>query len=128
MATWRRCEKCRKVLSDDDFEPNASMCRGCAAKPARVARAGAVSTRRVVAAAPRSASATATPSGSSGSASGSGSMEPVDRPKREGVVGRGDPEVRGRRARTQALQELAALHAEDYDRLLQEARRAEGLT
>jgi hypothetical protein len=84
-----------------------------------VARAGAVSTRRVVAAAPGLTAAAAAPSGS---------VEAAERPRREGVVGRGDPEVRGRRARAHALQQLAAMHAEDFDRLLQEARRAEGLT
>jgi len=52
----------------------------------------------------------------------------IERPRREGVVGRGDPEVRGRRARATALQQLSQLYADDYDRLLVDARKAEGLT
>jgi len=41
--------------------------------------------------------------------------------------GRGDPEVRSRRARVRALDRLAERHPEDFDHLLSEERRAEGL-
>jgi hypothetical protein len=44
-----------------------------------------------------------------------------------GLVGSGDLEVRERRARKVALEQLAEVHAEDYAQLLQAARRAEGL-
>ena len=43
------------------------------------------------------------------------------------MVGSGDLEVRERRAKKAALEQLAELHAEDYEQLLQAARRAEGL-
>jgi hypothetical protein len=44
-----------------------------------------------------------------------------------GVVGSGDLEVRERRARKTATDQLAEMHAEDFAQLLQSARRAEGL-
>ena len=52
---------------------------------------------------------------------------PVERGPLLGVVGSGDLEVRERRARKTALEQLSELHAEDYEQLLQTARRAEGL-
>jgi hypothetical protein len=42
-------------------------------------------------------------------------------------VGSGDLEVRERRARKTATEQLAELHADDFAQLLQSARRAEGL-
>jgi hypothetical protein len=44
-----------------------------------------------------------------------------------GIVGSGDLEVRERRAKKAALDQLAELHVDDYESLLQAARRAEGL-
>jgi hypothetical protein len=44
-----------------------------------------------------------------------------------GKIGSGDLEVRERRAKKAALEQLAEVHAEDYEQLLQAARRAEGL-
>lgn len=52
---------------------------------------------------------------------------PVERGPLLGVVGSGDLEVRERRARKAALEQLAELHATDYEQLLSSARRAEGL-
>ena len=52
---------------------------------------------------------------------------PVERGPLLGVVGSGDLEVRERRARTAALQQLAEIHADDYEQLLANARRSEGL-
>jgi len=117
VSTWRRCETCRKVLSQDAFDGTAQTCSGCAnrpTKPARAARAGSVTTRHVP---PASPVATA------------GSPAPAQsvRPRQQGVVGRGDPEVRSRRARALALQQLSQMHADDFERLLLDARRAEGL-
>jgi len=43
------------------------------------------------------------------------------------MVGSGDLEVRERRARKSALEQLAEAHAEDYEQLLLAARRSEGL-
>ena len=44
-----------------------------------------------------------------------------------GTVGSGDLEARERRATRTAWEQLAELHAEEYEQLLQVARRAEGL-
>jgi hypothetical protein len=52
---------------------------------------------------------------------------PAERAPLLGVVGSGDLEVRERRARKTATDQLAELHAEDFAQLLQSARRAEGL-
>jgi hypothetical protein len=41
--------------------------------------------------------------------------------------GRGDPEVRARRARARALDRLAERYSEDFELLLREERRSEGL-
>jgi hypothetical protein len=41
--------------------------------------------------------------------------------------GRGDHEVRARRARVRALDRLAEQHADEFDALLAEERRSEGL-
>jgi hypothetical protein len=52
-----------------------------------------------------------------------------DAPRRPltGSVGSGDLEARERRAKRTAWEQLAELHAEEYEQLLQVARRAEGL-
>lgn len=105
MAAWRRCVQCRKVLQEDAFEGASETCIACATGPAprvRTPRASAVKTVR--AAAPR-----------------------AERAPLLGVVGSGDLEVRERRARKTATQQLAEMHAEDFEQLLQSARRAEGL-
>jgi hypothetical protein len=105
MSGWRRCATCRKVLSADVFEGESETCQPCITGPApkvRAARASAVKT--VQPAAPA-----------------------VERGPLLGIVGSGDLEVRERRAKKAALQQLAEVHAEDYEQLLQVARRAEGL-
>jgi hypothetical protein len=105
VAAWKRCEKCRKVLPADAFEEDSTTCTACltvpSAKP-RAARASAVKTVRA-----------ATPQ--------------ADRQPLLGVVGSGDLEVRERRAKKAALEQLAEVHSDDYEQLLQAARRAEGL-
>ena len=118
-ATWRRCETCRKVLSVDEFDGDATSCVACGRKAERAAaRSGptAVTTRRVPAAAAKASQAD--------SSFGSGGPR---RGVSTGVVGRGDREVRSRRARSTALDQLAELHAADFERLLEAARKAEGL-
>ena len=105
MGAWKRCETCRKVLAAEAFEGESPTCQACltgpVAKP-RAARASAVKTVRA-----------ATP--------------PAERMPLLGVIGSGDLEVRERRAKKAALDQLAEVHAEDYEQLLQAARRAEGL-
>ncbi len=107
-ANWRRCQQCRKVLPVDDFDGDSPVCRADVAKAnAPVTgrtRASAVTTRTVQPPASR-APATAI----------------------RDIRGRGDHEVRARRARTRALDRLSEMHAEDFALLLQEERSSEGL-
>jgi hypothetical protein len=105
VGAWKRCERCRKVLAAEAFEDDAETCTACLTAPVakpRVARACAVKTVRA-----------ATP--------------PAERTPLLGVVGSGDLEVRERRAKKAALQQLSEVHAEDFEQLLQAARRSEGL-
>jgi len=93
------------VLADEAFDADGDTCRACLTAPApkvRNARASAVKTVRPAA--------------------------PVaERPPLLGVVGSGDLEVRERRAKKTALEQLAEAHAEDFEQLLRVARQAEGL-
>lgn len=93
------------MLAAEAFEGDAATCTACLTGPppkVRTTRASAVKTVRA-----------ATP--------------PAERAPLLGVVGSGDLEVRERRAKKAALQQLAEVHAEDYEQLLQAARRSEGL-
>jgi hypothetical protein len=104
VAAWIRCEKCRKVLAADSFDDGSMVCRPCLTGPppkARKARASTVTTVRPAA--------------------------PVERGPLLGVAGSGDLEVRERRARRAALDQLAELHAEEFAALLSAARQVEGL-
>ena len=101
MAAWKKCTRCHKVLQAEAFPEGSDVCSGCLSGPApkvRATKASAVKTVR--SAAPRD---------------------------HTGVIGSGDLEVRERRAKKAALEQLAEVHAEDYAQLLQAARRAEGL-
>jgi hypothetical protein len=105
VGAWKRCETCRKVLAAEAFDDDAATCTACLTAPApkpRTTRASAVKTVRPAA-------------------------PPADRAPLLGVVGSGDLEVRERRAKKAALEQLAEVHAEDYEQLLQAARRSEGL-
>ncbi|MBK6873616.1 MAG: hypothetical protein IPG94_20170 [Kineosporiaceae bacterium] len=109
---WRRCDRCRKVKPVDDFAGAEPSCQGCLAPvttgtPRTSARASAVTTTR----------AASTAAGSVGVLLGT--------PIRD-LRGKGDPEVRSRRARVRALDRLAERYAEDFDLFLAEERRAEG--
>jgi len=108
-AKWRRCQKCRKVLSAEEFDGDSEICRvdeakATAAASAPVTRAAAVVTTRVVATA-----------------------QPAQPGVAPGVRGRGDTEVRARRARARALERLAEQFAEDFEFILREERTGEGL-
>jgi len=105
VAAWQKCGQCRKVLAAEAFDADSAICRACLTAPApkiRTTRASAVKTVRA-----------ATP--------------PTERAPLRGVVGSGDLEVRERRAKKAALDQLAEVHTEDYEQLLQAARRSEGL-
>ncbi|MCW2607572.1 MAG: hypothetical protein JWO60_2265 [Frankiales bacterium] len=115
MSGWRRCDRCRRVLAGEEFDGDATTCRACLATPVggapKPAKAGPV-TRTRKAVAPRPAAA------------------PVEAGPRQpllGVAGSGDLEVRERRARRAALDELAEAHAEEFAQLLASARQVEGL-
>ncbi len=104
MAAWKKCSRCGKVREADQFPEESDVCSACLTAPVtkpRATRSSAVKTLR---------SAT----------------EPAVRDHR-GTVGSGDLEVRERRARKDAMDQLAELYPDDYEQLLQAARRAEGL-
>lgn len=108
MSEWRRCETCRKVRSTDEYDAEATTCRACLTAPTPTVRKRVAPVTRTVRA-PAAAVA----------------AEP--RRPLTGSVGSGDMEARERRAKRIAWEQLAELHTEDYDQLLQVARRAEGL-
>ena len=94
------------MLASEAFEGDATTCTACLAGPTarpRTTRASAVKTVRAAAAVP------------------------AERAPLLGVAGSGDLEVRERRARRAALEQLAEVHRDDYEQLLQAARRSEGL-
>jgi len=104
VASWIRCDKCRKVLAADMYDDGSAVCRTCLTTPApkpRKARASAVTTVRPAV--------------------------PAERGPLLGVAGSGDFEVRERRARRAALDQLAEMHAEEFESLLSAARQVEGL-
>ena len=106
MASWIKCDTCRKVLAADAFDEGQATCRSCLAGPppkVRKARASEVKTVRPAAPAP------------------------VERGPLLGVAGSGDLEVRERRARRAALDALAEMHSTDFEQLLAAARQVEGL-
>ncbi len=106
MASWIRCETCRKVLSSEAYDEGQVTCRSCLTEPApkpRKAKAAPVKTVRPAA------------------------PGPVERGPLLGVAGSGDLEVRERRARRAALESLAEMHAADFQQLLAAARKGEGL-
>jgi hypothetical protein len=106
VSGWRRCDGCRKVKAVDEYDGGAAICRACqAGPPPRKARASVAVSRRVT--------PTAEPA--------------VPRRPSAGAVGSGDLEARERRAKRTAWEQLAELHEEEYEQLLQVARRAEGL-
>jgi hypothetical protein len=106
VSEWRRCERCRKVKAMTEYGADAAICTACLTGPPPRKKAAAPVTRRV---APTAA-------------------EPIA-PRRPstGTVGSGDLEARERRAKRTAWEQLAELHEEEYEQLLQVARRAEGL-
>jgi hypothetical protein len=107
VAKWRRCTTCRRVLAEGEFEAGSAICRTDEAK-SRAPSAGS---------GPSARSATVTQR----------AVPAVQRTPVTDIRGRGDAEVRARRARARALDRLAERHAEDYQLLLREERTAEGL-
>lgn len=120
---WRRCEQCRKVLRVQDFDGDANVCRACGEKATRAAArsAGPVATGSRAGTRPPSESGEPRVAAASAGSARTRRAAPVD------VRGRGDREVRVRRARVRALERLAEAHPEDFERLLAEERVAERL-
>jgi hypothetical protein len=103
------------VRSTDEYDGGSPTCRGCLTAPEpKQRKASPVTTTRVArSATPRAAAPAAAPAGP---------RQPL-----LGTVGNGDLEVRERRARRKALEELAESHPEEFGILLRDARAAEGL-
>ena len=112
MSGWRRCDRCRKVRSTDDFDGDATTCTVCLTAPVPSAARKRSTTVTRSQTAPRPAPAPA---------------EPAVRRPLLGSVGSGDLEVRERRARRAASERLAESHPEEFALLLRDARAAEGL-
>ncbi len=108
MAGWRKCATCRKVLPAEAFDGDGETCQACLTGPPPKVRATRASTVKTVRAA-------------------SPVPPPEERGPLLGKVGSGDLEVRERRAKKAALEQLAELHADDFNQLLSQARRSEGL-
>lgn len=107
VGGWRRCETCRKVKSVDEYAGDGAVCQACLAPPTPRRRTAAATVTR------RAAPPAAAPA--------------LPRRPAAGAVGSGDLEARERRAKRTAWEQLAELHQEEYEQLLQVARRAEGL-
>ncbi|WP_088282335.1 hypothetical protein [Kineosporia sp. A_224] len=123
---WRRCLKCRSIKPVEDFDGDEETCRACLTAPVRKPRASAstVTTRRVSV----DADAPGPSSGATPSASAAAATPVVRNIAPRDVRGRGDHEVRARRARVRALDRLAEEYPDDFARILGEERSSEGLT
>ena len=106
MSSWRRCEKCRKVKAVDEYDDASAVCRACLTAPPPRKKAAVTVTRTRTAPTPSPV---------------------VPRRNLTGAVGSGDLEARERRAKRTAWEQLAELHPEEFEQLLQIARKAEGL-
>lgn len=103
MSGWRRCDICRKVKAAAEYDGDSTVCRACLTAPAPRKRSAPVQ-RTVVPV-----------------------VAPGPRQQSSGSVGSGDLEARERRAKRTAREQLAELHQEEYEQLLQVARKEEGL-
>lgn len=108
VSDWRRCGQCRKVKTSQEYDGGGTICTPCLAGPPATRVKAAVVTRRA-------------------SMAKASVAEPVPRHPRLGTVGNGDLEVRERRAKRAAQEGLIDLYPEEYEQLLQSARKAEGL-
>ncbi len=112
MSGWRRCDRCRKVRTTDEFDGEATTCNVCLTAPVPSAARKRTTTVTRSQTAPRPPAA---------------ATEPAVRRPLLGSVGSGDLEVRERRARRAASEALAQSHPEEFALLLRDARAAEGL-
>ena len=114
MSGWRRCDRCRKVRTTEEFDGEATTCTVCLTAPVPTAARKRTTTVTRSQTAPRPPAAAA-------------AKEPAVRRPLLGSVGSGDLEVRERRARRAASDALATSHPEEFALLLRDARAAEGL-
>ena len=114
MSGWRRCDRCRKVRTTEEFDGEATTCTVCLTAPVPSAPLKRTTTVTRSSTAPRPPAAAAP-------------AEPAVRRPLLGSVGSGDLEVRERRARRAAAEALAQSHPEEFALLLRDARAAEGL-
>ncbi len=115
MSGWRRCDRCRKVRTADEFDGEATTCIVCLTAPVPSAPRKKTTTVTRSRTAPRPPATPTVPA------------EPAVRRPLLGSVGSGDLEVRERRARRAASEALAQSHPEEFALLLRDARAAEGL-
>ena len=113
MSGWRRCDRCRKVRTTEEFDDDATTCTVCLTAPVPTAARKRTTTVTRSQTAPRPPAAAP--------------AEPAVRRPLLGSVGSGDLEVRERRARRAASEALAQSHSEEFALLLRDARAAEGL-
>ena len=113
MSGWRRCDRCRKVRTTEEFDGEATTCNVCLTAPVPTAARKRTTTVTRSQTAPRPPAAAP--------------AEPAVRRPLLGSVGSGDLEVRERRARRAASEALAQSHPEEFALLLRDARAAEGL-
>jgi hypothetical protein len=113
MSGWRRCDRCRKVRTTEEFDGDATTCTVCLTAPVPTAARKRTTTVTRSQTAPRPPAAAP--------------AEPAVRRPLLGSVGSGDLEVRERRARRAASEALAQSHPEEFALLLRDARAAEGL-
>jgi len=99
---WRRCGTCRKILPVEEFTEDEAICIACQNPTVKAAKAPRPS-------APATTVTRRVPVGAAD------------------LLGRGDPEVRARRARLRAMERLAEGFPEEFAALLAEERRSERL-
>jgi len=118
---WQRCERCRKIRSSAEFDEGSRFCSECQAAADRPKPAVVRVTR------PASGVTAATTPGAHQNARQAARPSPEGPLVALGAPGRGDREVRVRRARIRALEALAEAHPEEFELLLAAERAAERL-
>lgn len=122
---WRRCDTCRRVKPVEDFTAAEPTCQGCLSPPVR---SGPRTTTRASSSGPRAAQqgdGSSRRPGAEPAATTTVSRVATIAPR--DIKGRGDPEVRARRARLRAVERLIERYPDDFAGLLAEERGAERL-
>ncbi|NLT55342.1 MAG: hypothetical protein GXX79_12450 [Actinomycetales bacterium] len=114
-SQWQRCEECRKIRQIVEFSDDSQTCQECRDRASRPRSSAQAAASRSAVRVTKVAAPTAPAAPANGTLTG------------VGVPGRGDREVRVRRARLRALEQLAAVHPEEFEELLAAARGDEGL-